>query len=61
MRTICILCEMSTFNYTIFEDIEDTFPCFTYYKKIKENLMEATIKCRQEDAASIEKKLAPIV
>ena len=41
--------------------IEMSFPCFVYKEYIEMDYSKITIKARQEDLASIEEILAPLV
>lgn len=43
------------------ENIENNFPCFTDREFIEMNYSQVTINAREEDIASIEKILAPLV
>lgn len=43
------------------EQIEQNFPCFVDRETIEMNYLRVTINAREEDIASIERVLAPLV
>ena len=45
----------------VLEQIEETFPCFVERELIEMNYSEVDINAREEDIASIERLLAPLV
>ena len=45
----------------VLELIENTFPCFVEREFIEMNYSQISINARQEDIASIERMLAPLV
>lgn len=61
MTSICVNVENTPINTTAVNYIIHHFPCFVREKAIDNSYLEIDIKCRQEDAKSIEKVLASIV
>lgn len=60
MKKICVIVDMMEACFDI-KYIEEEFPCFIEYNKINNTYCEVTITCRQEDAATIEDRLARVV
>lgn len=61
MRTICVIVVKEETSYSVIREIEERFICFTQIKELSDNLIEFEVLCRQEDASSIEARLALIV
>lgn len=59
MRIICVIAYLADVNEI--EKIENLFPCFVDITRIDTLHIEVMIKCRQEDAGSIESLLAKFV
>jgi len=59
MRTLCYAFDWENTAVCLRLDcLESLFPCFVSYTDIDEDRFEVTIQCRQEDAPSIERRLA---
>ena len=61
MRTICKWIEYTKEATKEIERIKNDFPCFVLVRAITEKIRELEILCREEDAGSIEERLARLV
>lgn len=61
MVTKCYLLNSDKQVLKAISKICDRVPCFIDAKSVSENRFEFTIKCRQEDVATVERILAPFV
>lgn len=61
MTSICVWIEDTISNYKVVQEIVKNFPCFYSDKMIGKGILEISFKCRQEDAAAIEKRLGKLV
>lgn len=61
MTSICVWIENTISNYKAIQEIMQRFPCF-YSEEMKgKGILEVNFKCRQEDAAAVERLLAKLV
>ena len=59
MRTLCYAFDWENTAVCLrLNCLESLFPCFVIYRDVDEDRFEVTIQCRQEDASSIERRLA---
>ena len=59
MKTICIIPDETIMNeliHEVLDEIANRIPCFAVYRH-----GEITVKCREEDVAWVESKLADLV
>lgn len=61
MTTICAIVQNAQKNLNVIDSIINDFPCFVREKKIKKSLVEINIKCREEDAAAVQRRIAGLV
>lgn len=45
----------------VLDKVENSIPCFTEVKDVEMNFVELIVKCREDDAAFVEKSFAPFV
>ena len=61
MKIIAVYCEPCSELSLALNEIEERVPCFINWLFNDDDSIYAEIECRQEDAAYVEKMLAPFV
>ena len=61
MKIIAVYCELCAELSLALNEIEERVPCFVNWFFNDDDSIYAEIECRQEDAAYVEKMLAPFV